>query len=72
VFTTKVTHLGSLLFRQQDGVNCVVRSLFWGVSQNRVVQSVAYNGVRKGGLGLTPPPLVLDILQKVEYLRKGD
>jgi len=41
VFTTKVTHLGSLLFRQPDGVNSVVRSLFCGVSQNRVVQSVA-------------------------------
>jgi len=41
VLTTKVTHLGSLLFRQSDGVNCVARSLFWGVSQNRVVQSVA-------------------------------
>jgi len=41
VLTTKVTHLGSLLFRQPDGVNCVVRSIFWGVSQNRAVQSVA-------------------------------
>jgi len=41
VLTTKVIHLGSLLFRQPDGVNCVVRSLFCGVSQNRVVQSVA-------------------------------
>jgi len=30
VLTTKVTHLGRLLFRQPDGVNCVVRSLFWG------------------------------------------
>ena len=29
--------------------------------------------VRKGGvLGLTPPPLELDILQKLYYLRKGD
>jgi len=25
VHTTKVTHLRSLLFRQPDGVNCVVR-----------------------------------------------
>jgi len=41
VLTTKVTHLGSLLFRQPDGVTCVVRSLFRGVSQNRVAQSVA-------------------------------
>jgi len=40
VLTTKVTHLRSLLFRQPDGVNCAVRSQFWGVSQNRVVQSV--------------------------------
>jgi len=31
--TTKITHLGSLLFRQPDGVHCVVRSLFWGVSE---------------------------------------
>jgi len=28
VLTTKVTYLRSLLFRQPDGVNCVVRSLF--------------------------------------------
>ena len=28
-------------------------------------------GVRKGGLGLKPP-LELDILRKVHYLRKGD
>jgi len=42
VLTTKVTHLRSLLFRQQDGVNCVVRSLCWGVSQNRAVQLVGY------------------------------
>jgi len=28
-------------------------------------------GVRKGGLGLTPP-LELDISQKLYYLRKGD
>jgi len=40
VLTTKVTLLGSLLFRQPDGVNYVARSLFWRVSQNRVVQSV--------------------------------
>ena len=38
VLTTKVTHFRSLLLRQRDGVNCVVRGLFWGVSQNRVVQ----------------------------------
>ena len=30
VLTTKVTYLRNLLFRQPDGVNCVVRSLFWG------------------------------------------
>jgi len=41
VLTIKVTHLGSLLFKQPDGVNCVVRSLFWEVSQDRVVQSMA-------------------------------
>jgi len=29
IATAKVTHLRSLLFRQPDGVNCVVRSLFW-------------------------------------------
>jgi len=29
VLTTKVTHLRSLLFRHPDGVNCVVRRLFW-------------------------------------------
>jgi len=30
-----------------------------------------YKGVHKGGLGLKPP-LELDILQKLYYLRKGD
>ena len=30
VLTTKVTHLRSLLFRQQDGVNCVVRRVYFG------------------------------------------
>jgi len=33
-------------------------------------------GVRKGGVGINPwglkPPLQLDILRKVHYLRKGD
>jgi len=29
-------------------------------------------GVRKEGLGLNPPPLELDILQKRYYHRKGD
>jgi len=39
VLMTKVTHLRSLLFRQPDGINCVVRrAYFEGVSQNRVVQ----------------------------------
>ena len=31
VLTTKVTHLRSLLFRQPDGVNCVVRRVYSGV-----------------------------------------
>jgi len=30
VLTTKVTHLRSLLFRQPDGVNCVVRRVYFG------------------------------------------
>ena len=30
VLTTKVTHLRSLLLRQSDGVNCVVRRVFFG------------------------------------------
>jgi len=43
VFTTKVTHLRRLLFRQPDGVNCVVRRIYsGGVSQNRVVQLLGY------------------------------
>jgi len=43
VLTTKVTHLRSLLFRHPDGVNCVVRRVYFGgVSQNRVVQLVGY------------------------------
>jgi len=37
VLTTKVILLRSLLFRQPDGVNCV---LFLGLSQNRLVQLV--------------------------------
>ena len=43
VHTTKVTRLHSLLFRQPDGVNCVVRRVFCGLSQNRVVQLVDVN-----------------------------
>jgi len=46
VLTTKVTHLRSLLFRQSDGLNCVVlKSLFSNIaklSQNRFVQLVDY------------------------------
>jgi len=30
VLTTKATHLRSLLFRQPDGVNCVVRRGYFG------------------------------------------
>jgi len=30
VLTTKVTHSRSLLFRQPDGVNCVVRRAYFG------------------------------------------
>jgi len=30
VLTTKVTHSRSLLFRQPDGVNCVVRRVYFG------------------------------------------
>jgi len=30
VLTTKVTHLRSLLFRQTDGLNCVVRRVYSG------------------------------------------
>jgi len=30
MLTTKVTHLRSLLFRQQDGVNSVVRRVYFG------------------------------------------
>jgi len=32
VLTTKITHLRSLLFRQPDGVNCVVRRDYSAVS----------------------------------------
>jgi len=46
VLTTKVTHLRILLFRQPDGVNCVVRRVYLAIiaklSQNRVVQLVGY------------------------------
>jgi len=30
VLATKVTHLRSLLFREPDGVNCVVRRIYFG------------------------------------------
>jgi len=40
VFTTKVTHLRSLLSRQPDGVNFEVRRVYFGLSQSRVVQLV--------------------------------
>ena len=30
VLTTKVRHLHSLLFRQPDGFNCVVRRVYFG------------------------------------------
>jgi len=30
VLVTKVTHLHSFLFRQSDGVNCVVRRVYLG------------------------------------------
>jgi len=46
VLTTKVTHLRSLLFRQPNGVNCVVRRVYLAItaqlSQNRVVQLADY------------------------------
>jgi len=46
VLTTKVTRLRSLLFRQPDGVNCVVRRVYLAIiaklSQNRVVQLMDY------------------------------
>jgi len=46
VLMTKVTHLRSLLFRQPDGVNCVVRRVYLAViaklSRNRVVQLMDY------------------------------
>ena len=42
VLMTKVIHLRSLLFRRPDGVNCVVRRVYLGLSQNRVVKLVDY------------------------------
>jgi len=46
VLATKVTHLRSLLLRQPDGVNCVVRRAYLAItakpSQNRLVQLVDY------------------------------
>jgi len=44
VVTTKVTHLGSLLCRQPDRVNCVGRSLFGGIPKH----SSAVSGVTRG------------------------
>jgi len=31
MLTTKVTHLCSLLFRQPDGVNCIVRRVYLAI-----------------------------------------
>ena len=42
VLTTKVTHLRSLLFRQPDGLNCVVRRVYFGVCPK---QSSAVSGL---------------------------
>jgi len=36
VLTTKVTHLRSLLFRNQDGVNSVVRSVYLAITAKLV------------------------------------
>jgi len=36
VLTTKVTHLRSLMFRQPDGVNCVVKRVYFGVCPKTV------------------------------------
>jgi len=45
---TEVTHLHRLLFTQSIGVNCAVRNLFWGLSQNRV------SGAARMGPWLSP------------------
>jgi len=46
VLATRATHLSSLLFRQPDGVSCVVRRVYLAIiaklSQSRVVQLVNY------------------------------
>jgi len=46
MLTTKVKHLSGLLFKQRDGVICVVRRVYLAIiaqlSQNRVVQLVDY------------------------------
>ena len=42
VLTIKVTHLRSLLFRQPDGVNCVVGRVYFGVVPK---QSSAVSGL---------------------------
>jgi len=34
--------------------------------------SIIGKGRTQGGVGVEPPPLVLGILQKLYYLRKGD
>jgi len=36
VLTTKLTHLRSLLFRQQDGVNSVVRRVYLAITAKLV------------------------------------
>jgi len=41
VLTTKITHLRSLLFREQDGVNNVVRTHYLEITAKLVPTSVA-------------------------------
>jgi len=41
LLTTKVTHLRSLLFREQDGVNSVVRTYYLEITAKLVPTSVA-------------------------------
>jgi len=37
-----------------------------------IASDTSAQGRTQGGVGVNPPPLELDILRKVHYLRKGD
>jgi len=59
-----------MLYRKTSSSG-VARNFVWGDQKHGYLALLMNKGVRKGGLGLKPPPLEFDMLQKFDYLRKG-